>query len=320
MKKRYLLSIILIIILSSCSKNYSEQSTAFEDYFEQCTVLDGDEKEVCMFKVINETQDYLLCNYFENVDTRDGCYWHGAILKGNEKLCDDIADVDIKTNCLISVLKDIAICEGLNESRKESCLLTIAIDLGDISICERLGGYNRESCFITIAHDMKDFTVCNNIQSEKYKWFSCYGELLDKSGNIDFCNNLENNRDRFSCSTFFSVRYDNFSVCKENPELKIECFAVMGYISGFVFDTCNKLIDKERDDCYLKETEYGVNGVCKEIADSNKKNDCLKIEECEIVEDKDTCYLFAAKELNHKEICYKIKEADIKSSCLSRFN
>lgn len=144
--KSIIATLILITIFTiSINYNYQKQYTPF------CQ-----NNISCILSLIEETQNYSLCNYTKNEDTQT-CYNTIAINNNKQEYCKYTQNI---SNCYYNLALKYQNIENCKKTQnQESCIFQIAIAKNDSNICQN--SQDIEYCYYSYAYNKKDIELCN---------------------------------------------------------------------------------------------------------------------------------------------------------------
>jgi len=298
MKKRFVIIIFLIVLLSGCFGESNEKIIVSDD-LSNFSISDFDEKYQKMYfekydKCISEslsaeewqciahvTGNLSLCDKWveleNNIEDRDWCldgYYSNKMIVEEKYLCDIFIHVDMKIACEILRTKDIEKCDNLK-------------DRLSVEICKAI--------------IKKDNSLCN---SDNCRYEIEYIESLI-SENIESCNKLLVKEDRVSCN----------AIIKNDPKLCV-FYETINNCKKYSSNKVNIMRDKDNWDLGIQNLDLTY---CENIENDWIKNECKNnISKIKFnMDKKDREYL--DKGGNKKDIsyCEMIKNGDIKKSCIS---
>ncbi len=149
----------------SCKKIQLEQNAVLQANIELCEVLDGEDRDGCVWEVAISLQDAETCKAIANASSRAFCQdeiaYDVALMSGVLENCDKIIDETKRTGCqnglqpvtaenCVQKQKDPAFCQMLFVTEQ-------AAQKQDRRLCESLSGDDQFLCLESVLIDDPDF-------------------------------------------------------------------------------------------------------------------------------------------------------------------
>jgi len=167
----FILSVIVLIIISGCTTGVVEEKSKIKEQSEQSEIdkmikdcksewsrnaaagvnlaFDIDQ---CYLKYAQEKNDPNICRkYIKEQNTKDMCFWEFGRGMNNESLCKEISDESW-------------------DNWKQSCLEWVWSHVGNIETCAKYNNTEniKDLCLYNVAIGKKDSQICKNIESEYF--------------------------------------------------------------------------------------------------------------------------------------------------------
>ncbi len=327
------------------------------------------QKDDCFLALAASSQDAQVCRNIYSIDTLNGCY---ALFAGNsldickkitdtamrgdclaknaqaqksEEICNLIADMDKRTECLGGILGR---CMALNVEERALCS---ALEKKDSGLCDT------PACLRAYALNMSDKVACMKIADEKSR-LSCEA-VVDRSADdcslasvtpirdwcvrnasieLDqmYCSGATDGSDyRNSCYLYFAVEKKNSTICT-NIGLewsRDDCY-VNYSVQTATIESCPKVVaTNNRVGCYYKAA--GINrmpSLCNSLQNGAWRTNCYSISitgesgpvpsDCFGVDSpdwKDQCYRASAIKTNSQAYCTAMRPGSAQDECNSLF-
>ena len=243
-------------------------------------------KVQCFERLIEGSNNYLICESFKNESSVNLCFSLFAKKLEDPEICDYRRDYMSKDTCLLDMMKinpSLDICEKISEDIfQRSCYKQMALKENDPLLCQKS---NDPWCFIDLAEKTNDHSLCEEIlkisplDNAQYFKDMCY-QKIGKNNPI-LCENIETDFLKFSCYQKLLIdENENYikDSCAElnNTTDKNICFAVQAEQEGNI-----KLCGKINNETLGDVCEYNVSVKTKEnhcnlMGDNSYKKYCLE--------------------------------------------
>ena len=290
--------------------------------------------------------DIETCKKITDTTMRDSCLAKNAQAQKSEDVCNLIADMGKRNDCLSGVLphcmtlniEDRALCSALEKKDDslcdgQACLWAYAVNTSDKTACQKITDEkSRLACEATVDGSVDDCSMATVTAIRDW----CVLNVSVGLGSLQSCDAATLGSDyQDSCYLYFAVEGNDSTICKKvNSETdRDDCYTNYS-IQTATTDACPKVVTSSNQvGCYYKAA--GINrmpSLCNLLQSSSWRTSCYSISitgdsgpvpsDCTGVSDadwKDQCYRAAAIKAYNQTYCGLIRPGNNRDDCNSLF-
>ena len=140
------------------------------------------------------------------------CYAKFGLLRKEVKFCQEPYQIGTQAGCVNDIARALlndSACDVLDDiDMKADCMWSVLVVQGKEEFCSKLDGWERDKCYFILALDDKDIDVCDNILEQSDGDFSkdlCHvmiAEAMMSETKTEYCDDIKNLELKSRCDSY----------------------------------------------------------------------------------------------------------------------
>jgi len=178
----------------------------FDERYDLCLNISSVQaKDECLQTVAVEFNQDFLCDELTNIDS-ESCkreVWKAfAVLSQEVEKCNALSNELDRADCIKQIAlfsSDKTICFEIGElSKKNGCLIELAVQEKDLIICDSIEGSAIDTCQFNTVIEISDVSLCDIFSLPSIR-FNCIAEIAKANNDISLCTPISNDSIRKKC-------------------------------------------------------------------------------------------------------------------------